>query len=399
MTNDPTKSLSIALDAFRREDETLKALRRAIEPSAIALKAFQVDSGFLRMMEDFRRQGEAMRAALGPFEDLRRSGMFDQLSAFSESTRQAVQAIGNYRAHFELPAISQAAQLFKQFQESGIAKEMRLVHEQSRAIQSAMESMRSPWLDIQNQLKSMGSFAELQSIGISLRSFNAYDESLVSKLRINLGDWRETIKWPDTIFTDAVARTEFYADMGLNTGLTDFPADAFQQGALLAGLTINRAALVPEYDGTNEANEEEAGFERTNAAHDLLLRFETNIRRFIDQQMTAAFGNGWIKQRVPGEIQKDWHDKRERARERGEQVWPLIAYADFAHYLPIIVRRDNWEAVFAAVFRRRESVTESFQRLYPLRIATMHARLITQDDELYLYVEAKRLLSAIGITI
>lgn len=72
---------------------------------------------------------------------------------------------------------------------------------------------------------------------------------------------------------------------------------------------------------------------------------------------------------------------------------------DFAHYLPIIVRRDNWEAVFAAVFRRQESVTESFQRLYPLRVATMHARLITQDDELYLYVEAKRLLSAIGITI
>ncbi|MCK1744298.1 hypothetical protein IVA80_26620 [Bradyrhizobium sp. 139] len=77
----------------------------------------------------------------------------------------------------------------------------------------------------------------------------------------------------------------------------------------------------------------------------------------------------------------------------------LSLMRDFAHYLPIIVRRDNWEAVFAAVFRRQESVTESFQRLYPLRVATMHARLITQDDELYLYVEAKRLLSAIGITI
>ena len=27
----------------------------------------------------------------------------------------------------------------------------------------------------------------------------------------------------------------------------------------------------------------------------------------------------------------------------------------------------------------------------------MHARLITQDDELYLYVETKRILAAIGI--
>ena len=29
----------------------------------------------------------------------------------------------------------------------------------------------------------------------------------------------------------------------------------------------------------------------------------------------------------------------------------------------------------------------------------MHARLITQDDELYLYVETKRILAAIGIVI
>jgi hypothetical protein len=130
-----------------------------------------------------------------------------------------------------------------------------------------------------------------------------------------------------------------------------------------------------------------------------LQRFETNLPRFIDQQITMAFGDDWIKQRVPGEIWKTWHDKRERAREAGEWVWPLIAYADFAHYLPIIIRKDNWEAVFRPVFQRRESVPESFQRLYLLRIATMHARPITQDDELYLYVEAKRFLSAIGIVI
>ena len=42
---------------------------------------------------------------------------------------------------------------------------------------------------------------------------------------------------------------------------------------------------------------------------------------------------------------------------------------------------------------------ESFQRLYPIRICTMHARLITQDDELYPYVEIKRILAAIDIII
>jgi hypothetical protein len=47
--------------------------------------------------------------------------------------------------------------------------------------------------------------------------------------------------------------------------------------------------------------------------------------------------------------------------------------------------------VFEPFFRRLEDVRESFQRLHPIRLDTMHARPITQDDELLLYVEARRL--------
>lgn len=47
-------------------------------------------------------------------------------------------------------------------------------------------------------------------------------------------------------------------------------------------------------------------------------------------------------------------------------------------------------------FERQESVRESFQRLYPVRNDTMHARPITQDDELLLYVEGKRLMRRIA---
>ncbi|MGD9711724.1 MAG: hypothetical protein AB7V46_06615 [Thermomicrobiales bacterium] len=63
----------------------------------------------------------------------------------------------------------------------------------------------------------------------------------------------------------------------------------------------------------------------------------------------------------------------------------------------IITRNDNWDQVFRPIFVRREFVVESFQRLYPIRLCTMHARIITQDDELYLFVETKRVLRAIGL--
>ena len=61
--------------------------------------------------------------------------------------------------------------------------------------------------------------------------------------------------------------------------------------------------------------------------------------------------------------------------------------------------KDNWQRVFAPTFRRQTLVQESLQRLYPIRRCTMHARIITQDDELYLYTETKRLLAVMGISI
>ena len=64
-----------------------------------------------------------------------------------------------------------------------------------------------------------------------------------------------------------------------------------------------------------------------------------------------------------------------------------------------LLENDNWRDLFEAIFVNKISVQESFRRLYPIRLATMHARLITQDDELYLYVETKRILSAIKMNI
>ena len=58
-------------------------------------------------------------------------------------------------------------------------------------------------------------------------------------------------------------------------------------------------------------------------------------------------------------------------------------------------RPDNWRQFFSPFFDRPESVRELFQRLHPIRVDTMHARPITQDDEFLLYVETKRLMKRI----
>jgi hypothetical protein len=108
--------------------------------------------------------------------------------------------------------------------------------------------------------------------------------------------------------------------------------------------------------------------------------------------MTQAFGANWPRHRLPNGMYDQWLEKKRKAEQANGTDRPLVAYADFTDYALLICRSDNWREVFPMFFGRPESVRESFQRLYPIRLDTMHARPITQDDELLLYVETRRLV-------
>lgn len=378
--------------------ETQENLRRQLEPLSATMKALEANSGFQRLIKEINRDQELVRVALGPLEELRRAGVFDQASGSTAVSRQARDMLVQVQNNFRLPEIAEATKLFREFEASGAANVLKRYQAQASEFQRAMETMRTPWLDMQDRLGSISGFVELQGIGHALRTMPAFNKRLTEALRIDLGDWRAKINWPADIFTDPLARTSFYAERGLDPALTAFPASAFAQSLTIAGIKGTLPPLVEAYNFEPEAEEEEdeAAFERTNAAHDRLQRFETHIREFIDDRMKAAFGKNWIKHQVPDRIRQAWLEKQQKAKDSGEPEWPLVAYADFSDYVPIITRKDNWKAVFKPFFRRQTFVQESFQRLYPIRICTMHARLITQDDELYLYVETKRILAAIG---
>ena len=126
-------------------------------------------------------------------------------------------------------------------------------------------------------------------------------------------------------------------------------------------------------------------------AFDLLAEFEKNLRRFIDQKMSAAYGPDWVKQKVHGDIWRVWQEKRAKAVMAGENQGRLIDYADFGDYAAIITRRDNWEQVFKRYFGRPEFVQESFCRLHPVRVCTMHARVLPSDLRLVLKAEVLQL--------
>ena len=250
--------------------------------------------------------------------------------------------------------------------------------------------------------KSVGSNGEtaLRLKGVSGDRGDVWTFSSVAEsLRNSLGDWRDPITWPENIWNDFGARVDFYIDLGFDANLTDLPVPAFLEATAVADIRTEPPSLVEAYGppvlAVHDPDEEE-GLARTNEAHGWLQRLESHLRRFIDSEMNKAFGADWPRHQLPNNKYDEWKTKKEAADRSGAPSRPLIAYADFTDYALVICKRDNWGQVFSPVFERPESVRESFQRLHPIRLDTMHARPITQDDELLLYVEAKRLMQRIG---
>ena len=328
---------------------------------------------------------------------LRQAGI--AMEAFRHTDLQLFrEASVRYEATFRTPQIAEISRLLTGLTKSPVAQ---LVAEQSMrmdALKHSLESITAPWLKMQEQLRSLSAMTELQSIGVAINQLRGFTPEFSAALRLDLGDWRDNIAWPARDMKEPGARFELYSSRGFNPDLTDFPAPAFHQGMNAAGLLRDPFDLAEVYGPPVPIETDpnaEAGLLRTNNAHDWLQRFETRLRQFIDSVMTARYGPQWARNRLPNGLYDSWEDKKRKATEAGQPEFPLIAYADFTDYERIICKADNFREVFQPYFMRPEGVRESLQRLYPVRVATMHSRLITQEDELFLYVEVRRLVTAI----
>lgn len=302
--------------------------------------------------------------------------------------------IKRHEALFRLPQEHEAALLMQEYKLGAVA-----LLAQERSIQLDMQAtfaaMTNPWLNVEEAMRSASAIAELQGIGKSIRTLDGFDPDFTTALRIDLGDWRDKITFPTAVFEDPVARTDYYIDRGFNPALTDFTVAAFHEGLRLTGLDGSDLDIELFAVCNPPSNvEEEAGLRRTNKCHDRLQRFERLLRRFIDREMTAQYGVTWPRKKLPPKIFEQWEEKKQKAERNGEII-SYIEVADFTDYERIICKDDHWREVFQCRFNRKESVRESLQRLQPIRVASMHARIVTKEDELYLVAEVTRLHRAI----
>lgn len=387
-------SPSYALQEMMRSSDIARAYAAVEEAARIPVG---LDDQWRRMFDSIEEQNQLARAALGPLEDFRRLGVLDEIASNYAHITAAVDQIQQQFRLPEFPEIPRLAQHVLDLTEGLNALRVPEIPAFA-SLENAMAQIHTPWLDIERTIESAFGFAKLQDVGMAVAHLNTFDDDIAAQLRGRLGDWRDSIVWPSDI-DDIEVRTALYVERGLDTSLTDFPSPAFEESISVARLNTPapRVIELDAFDIAGQTEAERSGLERTNAAQARLLQFEYHLRRFIDRQMKAAFGENWIRSQVDSDTRDRWREKQQAAADRGERGHALIDYADFTDYERVMLRKDNWKQAFQPVFRRRESVQESLQRLYPVRICSYHARLITQDDELLLYVETKRILRAMGI--
>jgi hypothetical protein len=119
------------------------------------------------------------------------------------------------------------------------------------------------------------------------------------------------------------------------------------------------------------------------------------FRIFLARVMSTTYGTKWTKQRVSENIRSRWADRKTAAIEDGEIERPLHDYADIFDYAEIIVRNDNWNDVFSAIFGNKDEVQVSFRRLNAARRPVAHGREVTNEDLLLIGAEIARLRNLI----
>ena len=264
-----------------------------------------------------------------------------------------------------------------------------------KALESVVSGFRTAWIDRIAPETSILGIARMTALTAAASATNPFDPSSVTTLRAALGDWRD-VTMPWRFLPDTNLREQFYNERGFDTSLIQLPEPAFTRALENVGLV--RHPLAPFDVDSEEVDEEELLRQRMSHVYKLLFRLERALRDYIDRVMTQKCGTNWERHRCHGngKIYQLWIQKRDKAIQNGVKPERLIQYADFTDYADLITRTDNWDEVFKNVFGRPESVRESFFRLAPVRLCTMHARPITKTELMLATAEITRLLIAIG---
>ena len=245
-------------------------------------------------------------------------------------------------------------------------------------LQEEMLGLRRPWVDVGNPGQSISAYVDARALVTIVENGPPESRAVVTAVREELGDYRDTDPVSDVVAADPVLRSAFRLDVGFNADLSSLPP------AIIATVFGGFAGGVPRRIKADPDALE-------SAVHQRARRLELRLRRFIEKKMMAKLGPRWSKQRVPGKTVTGWRARRQTDLDNGRTASRLFDYAGFEDYRAIIEQKENWAEVFEPIFKVKTSILETLRRLSLIRNPDAHYRIVTIEDFLDLHTEGRRL--------
>lgn len=113
-------------------------------------------------------------------------------------------------------------------------------------------------------------------------------------------------------------------------------------------------------------------------AYNELGELERWLRAFIDEEMSAVYGEDWYKTHAPKKLM----GRINKMNLSDDDITGIIVLddADFAHYLEIILDDNRWVDVFIHIFGDRDEAAAMLKLFKELRASVAHYKGFTKAD-------------------
>lgn len=292
----------------------------------------------------------------------------------------------------EFDSVPEITSIKDRFLHAYLENEKKLYKELSDSIQKNLEPVRSLATTIVNQsgmYETLGQFSDVvEKLGMvsvqnafldNLPDMSAFANKITEPMQSILKDVAK-INLPEPFLSNALIASN------INSSIIHSPTFDL------------RPVEIPEREEDIAESAREAHRRRLVDAYDILSNLELSLREFIEAKLGEIHQGSWWKRAVPEDVRKDCEERKSgKEKPKGASHHPL-SYAYVHDYRKIIMRGDNWKAVFSKVFENKTELEASFIWVSNVRDAVAHTRPISDDDYLMFTAGAHWIQSRIKLT-
>ncbi len=135
--------------------------------------------------------------------------------------------------------------------------------------------------------------------------------------------------------------------------------------------------------------------QRLLECYDIYSKLEQSLRDVIESKLSNFYGPKWWKQNAPQDVRNDCEIRKQEKETGFAQSYHPIYYAYVHDYRKVIVRRDNWDSVFAEIFHNKQEIEVCFNWVGAVRDSVAHVRPISDEEHMKFITAAKFLQTRI----